>query len=111
MVTNGASSHKTIYIDIFSEIVNLEGHLNRCIGSKVTRNFAEWVDFAYWWSCIGKGLPYSLHRLVFIQSQKLEKTKKVIFEPLVHCFQFTLDIWCNQLYCLRYAKESPCQVV
>ena len=19
-------------------------------------NFAEWVDFAYWWSCIGKGL-------------------------------------------------------
>ena len=31
-----ASSHKTNYIDIFSEILNLEGHLNRCIGSKVT---------------------------------------------------------------------------
>ena len=29
-------SHKTNYIDIFSEILNLEGHLNRCIGSKVT---------------------------------------------------------------------------
>ena len=32
----GASSHKTNYVDIFSEILNLEGHLNRCIGSKVT---------------------------------------------------------------------------
>ena len=36
MVKNGASSHKTNYIDILSEILNLEGHLNRCIGSKVT---------------------------------------------------------------------------
>ena len=33
---HGASSHKTYYIDIFSEILNLEGHQNRCIGSKVT---------------------------------------------------------------------------
>ena len=33
---NGASSHKTKYIEILSEILNLEGHLNRCIGSKVT---------------------------------------------------------------------------
>ena len=36
MVKNGASSHKTNYIDILSEILNLEGHLNQCIGSKVT---------------------------------------------------------------------------
>ena len=35
MVDNGASSHKTNYIDIFSEISNLEGHLNCCISSKV----------------------------------------------------------------------------
>ena len=27
---------KQNYIDIFSDILNLEGHLNRCIGSKVT---------------------------------------------------------------------------
>ena len=28
-------------------------------------NLAEWEDFAYWWSCIGKGLPWSLRsRLV-----------------------------------------------
>ena len=35
-VQNGASSHKTNYIDVFLEILNLEGHLNCCIGSKVT---------------------------------------------------------------------------
>ena len=35
-VKNGASSHKTNYIDIFSEILNPEGHQNRSIGSKVT---------------------------------------------------------------------------
>ena len=35
-VKNGASSHKTNYFYIFSENPNLEGHQNRCIGSKVT---------------------------------------------------------------------------
>ena len=34
-VKNGASSHKTNYIDILTEILNLEAHLNRWIGSKV----------------------------------------------------------------------------
>ena len=29
------SLYCTVYIDIFSEFINLEGHLNRCIGSKV----------------------------------------------------------------------------
>ena len=35
-VKNNASSHKTNYIDNFSEIPNPEGHQNRYIGSKVT---------------------------------------------------------------------------
>ena len=35
MITNGASSPNTNYIDIFPEILNLEGHQNCCIGSKV----------------------------------------------------------------------------
>jgi hypothetical protein len=35
MVSNGASSHKTNYFDILSKNLNLEGHPNRCIGSKV----------------------------------------------------------------------------
>ena len=34
-VKNGAFSDQTNYIDIFSEILNVEGHLNHCIGSKV----------------------------------------------------------------------------
>ena len=35
-VKNVASSHKTNNIDIFSDILNTEGHQNRCIVSKVT---------------------------------------------------------------------------
>ena len=35
-VKNGASTHKTNYIDILKEILNPEGHQNHCIGSKVT---------------------------------------------------------------------------
>ena len=35
-VKNGASSHKTNYIDTLSEILNLEGHQIGCIGLKVT---------------------------------------------------------------------------
>jgi hypothetical protein len=36
MVKNGASSHKTNYMDVFSEILNPEGNQYCCIGSKVT---------------------------------------------------------------------------
>ena len=36
MVRNGASSHKIDYIAIFQENLNLEGHENRIIGSRVT---------------------------------------------------------------------------
>ena len=36
MGKNGASSLKTNYIDILSDILNPEGHQNHCIGSKVT---------------------------------------------------------------------------
>ena len=50
MVKNGASSHETNYINNFPEILNLGGHKNRCIGSKVTAILLNR------WSCIGKGL-------------------------------------------------------
>ena len=36
MVGDGAFSHKIDYVTIFKEILNLEGHLNRITGSKVT---------------------------------------------------------------------------
>ena len=38
-VKNGASNHRTNYIEIFSEILNLEGHQNRYIGLKVKAIF------------------------------------------------------------------------
>ena len=53
MVEGGACSHKIDYVTIVQEILNFEGHLSCINGSKV---MAEWVDFACWWSCIGKGL-------------------------------------------------------
>ena len=39
MVKYSASSHTTNYFEILSEILNLEGHLSCCIGSKVTAIF------------------------------------------------------------------------
>ena len=36
MVKHGASSYKQAILTFFSEIINLEGHQIRCIGSKVT---------------------------------------------------------------------------
>ena len=36
-VQNGASSHKTYYIDIFSEILNIKGHLNSVMVQKLWR--------------------------------------------------------------------------
>ena len=42
MVKNGASCHKINYIDIFSEILNPEGHQNCCIGSTVTMILQNW---------------------------------------------------------------------
>ena len=36
VVTNGAFSHKIDNASVFWEILNLEGHLNRFMGSKVT---------------------------------------------------------------------------
>ena len=45
MVGDGAFSHKIDYIASKSH------HLFKSYG-----NFAEWVDFAYWWGFIKKGL-------------------------------------------------------
>ena len=55
MVGDGAFSHKIDYITFFWKILNIEGHLNRITGSRVTAILDEWVDFAYWWSLSGGG--------------------------------------------------------
>ena len=56
MVADVAFRPKIDYVIIFLEILNSKGHPNRITGSKVTAIFVEWVDFAYKWSFIGKGL-------------------------------------------------------
>ena len=54
-VKNGASSHITNYIKIFSMILNLEGHLNSCIGSAILLN--GWIlpigGIESGWVCLG----------------------------------------------------------
>ena len=52
MVKDSTSSYKIDYVIVIKNFLNPEGHQNSIIGSKVT----EGVDFAYWWSFIGKGL-------------------------------------------------------
>ena len=66
---NGASSHKTNYIDIFPEILNLEGR-QKIYWFKSYGDFAEWVDFAYWWSCIRKGLRMQPAQLAYFCANK-----------------------------------------
>ena len=52
----------------FLDILNTEGHQNCCIGSKVKAILlAEWVDFAYMWSFIGKGLRLQFAQLAFFK--------------------------------------------
>ena len=51
MVEDGAFSHKIDYVTIFKEILNLEG----LYWFKSYGDFAEWVNFAYWWSFSSKG--------------------------------------------------------
>ena len=53
----GASSHKTNYINRYSKSWRASKSL---YWFKSYGNFAERVDFAYWWSCIGKGLSCSI---------------------------------------------------
>ena len=59
---DGASSHKTDYVGQVKEILNLKGpHL-----FKSYDHYTEWVDFAYWWSCIGKGQSAACKAGLFI---------------------------------------------
>ena len=53
-------------------------------------DFTEWVDFDYWWSCIGKGIPCSLcSRLVSNWESLVFETTKGLWTYIVWC-KFTL---------------------
>ena len=69
MIKTAASSNKTNYINIFSEILNLEVHHNHCIGSKVTAillngSILPTGGVASGKVCIGKGLHKQLQELL-----------------------------------------------
>ena len=65
MVRNGAFSHKIDYINIFLEILNLEGNQNRITGSRVTAILLNgWIfpigqsgEASRWRVCYQQGLP------------------------------------------------------
>ena len=60
-------SHKTNYIDILPEILNLEGHSNHCIGSKVTTILLNGWILPIGWAASGRVCVWSLRsRLVSI---------------------------------------------
>ena len=61
MVGDGASSHKIYYIKLDSESWRAS---KLHYWFKSYSNFAEWVDFAYRWSCIGKGVRLQLAQQV-----------------------------------------------
>ena len=68
MVKNGDSSYKTDYMDIFSENLNLEGHPNRCIGSKVKAILLNgWILPIGWASAVEGLRSTGLPRLVLFR--------------------------------------------
>ena len=54
MVKNGASSNKTKFT-FFRDYESLRASKS-LFWLQSYGDFAKWVDFAYWWSCIGTGL-------------------------------------------------------
>ena len=52
-----------------------------------------------------------LLRTSLTRTRNLWQRRRKIFEPSGHCFKFSLDTWCNWLYCPQYAKKSPWRVV
>ena len=53
MVEDGAFSHKIDYVTIFLGDSKSQRASNLHYWFKSYNNFAEWVDFAYWWSFSG----------------------------------------------------------
>ena len=58
-------------------------------------DFAEWVDFAYCWSCIGKGLPCSLRSRLVYQAEGYSLALfrlKIYYSCMIRLQQWSLNI-------------------
>ena len=72
-------------------IQDIKGFQNRINGSKMI--LLGWVDFAYWWSCIGKGL----------QSTKLPR---LVFTELAHWADSVIESRCSSA-CVDVCMSPP----
>ena len=72
-VRDNSLCYKMDYFQLANFFLNPEGDQNYIKGLKVAAILLDGLEFAYWWSCIGKGLrlqpaqqtcflPFSLHR-------------------------------------------------
>ena len=89
--SNGASSHETEYVSQVSGTQNIKKFKIAWLVKKNYSGFAEWVDFAFWSSCIGNG-PASYTVGLF-------KVIRFIFFGKVHDFCYLMRS-AFQLQCL-----------
>ena len=75
MIEDGAFSHKIDYDIIFRDSKSRRASQLH-YWFKSYGNFDDWVNFVYWWSCIGKGSRYSLLKLYFSCSPSVQNTVK-----------------------------------
>ena len=75
-VRNGASDHKVDYVAQVKDIISVEEQQNYIISSK---DIMILLNFAYWWSCIGKGLPAALEAGLFLVMSSWMGMKRVTF--------------------------------
>ena len=82
---------KTKYIEIFSEILNLEGHLNCCIGSKVPAIFLNWWILPTGEVASGRVCPAACAASLFISMP--EQVAESVLYPFFWCDQSVGNIW------------------
>ena len=56
MVRDRSSSYKTDYVIVIKTFLNPKRRQNLTVGLKFMAILLKGLDFAYWWSCIRKGL-------------------------------------------------------
>ena len=86
MVRDNATRHKRDYAAQVSVILNLKGHKNRVFVCFFrSRGFCLIGWFAYWWSCIGKGLWSTGYPVLFWICLYQRQIKKSNFEEETNC--------------------------
>ena len=103
MVTNDASSHKTNYI------LNLEGHLNRCIGSKGTAILLNGCVLPTGGVALGRGCPAACATGLFRMSlQFLIQLQDSCISSAIYGNPFSiLNCFCPRFSIIQYPLTQP----